>query len=62
MWQYGCYLALRKCPHWLWLNYGKRDYYITNVYNHACGKRDYYVTNVYFTVIFDSLRASNYSY
>ena len=31
------------------------------IYSHACGKLDYYIINVHFTVIFDSLRATNYS-
>ena len=31
------------------------------IYSHACGKLDYYIINVYFTVIFDSLRATNNS-
>ena len=32
------------------------------IYSHACGKRDYYIINVYFTIIFDSLRATNNSH
>ena len=31
------------------------------IYSHACGKLDYYIINVHFTVIFDCLRATNYS-
>ena len=31
------------------------------IYSHARGKLDYYIINVHFTVIFDSLRATNYS-
>ena len=31
------------------------------IYSHACGKLEYYTINVHFTVIFDSLTATNYS-
>ena len=31
------------------------------IYSQACGKLDYYIINVHFTVIFNSLRATNYS-
>ena len=31
------------------------------IYSHACHKLDYYIISVHFTVIFDSLRATNYS-
>ena len=31
------------------------------IYSHTCGKLDYYIIVVHFTVILDSLRATNYS-
>ena len=31
------------------------------IYSHACHKLDYYIISVHFTVIFDSLTATNYS-